>query len=92
MNDTATLTTPAPARASRFAVWLPYASLALSLAAFNAGLPVKVARDLRTHRQARAESVVRDEPVLFPMPAAALPAGFRRGVHGILGRGFFAVR
>ena len=102
MNDNATLTKPAqrnpiappsaPAEAPRLAALLPYATLALSLAAFNVGLPAKLAHGLRAQRHAEAENIVRDEPAVFPMPSAALPEGFRRGIHDILGRGFSAIR
>ncbi len=47
-------------------VWLPYASLLITIAAFSAGAPIKLAR----HHAALpilSESDFRDEPVLFTM-------------------------
>ncbi len=49
---------------SRLRAWLPYASLLITLAAFSAGAPVKLA-----HRRAAAPVVVendlRDEPAMY---------------------------
>ena len=55
--------------------WLPVACLALSAAAFGLGAPAKIAR--RVHRAAgvparfQNESAMRDEHVMFPMPASS---------------------
>ncbi|MFI5349879.1 MAG: hypothetical protein ACHQ2Z_10065 [Elusimicrobiota bacterium] len=55
--------------------WLPVASLALSAAAFSMGAPAKIAR--RIHRgvgipqRFQNESAMRDEHVMFPMPASS---------------------
>jgi hypothetical protein len=51
---------------SRLRFWLPYASLLITVAAFGAGAPAKLA-----HRQAAlpmlAENDFRNEPMMFPM-------------------------
>jgi hypothetical protein len=69
MNDTT------PAISSRFFAWLPLASLALSAAAFSLGAPAALARCIRPsvplNFAAELETAVREEPVLFPMPALA---------------------
>lgn len=55
--------------------WLPVASLALSAAAFGLGAPARIARGI--HRATavpsrfQAENAMRDEHVMFPMPASA---------------------
>jgi hypothetical protein len=95
-----------PAACSGFAAWLPVACLALSAAAFGMGAPARIARGVhRGSTQAfSAESAMRYEPVIFPMPAeresaptlkrfyASLPAGPWRGIHEILGRQIASTR
>ena len=63
-----------PKTFSGFAAWIPLAALALTAVAFGLNAPAKLARGL--HRSSilsslQAENVMRDEPVMFPMPAAA---------------------
>ncbi len=57
-------------------VWLPYASLLITIAAFSTGAPIKLAH----HRAAPAlltENDFRDEPVMFTMqPATRSWRGF----------------
>ena len=66
-----------PKTMTGFTAWLPVASLALSAAAFGLGAPAKIARSF--HRAAgvparfQNESAMRDEHVMFPMPALARP-------------------
>jgi hypothetical protein len=64
----------APKTSSGFAAWIPLATLALTAAAFGLNAPAKIARGL--HRSSmlaslQEENVMRDEPLMFPMPAAA---------------------
>jgi hypothetical protein len=60
---------------SGISAWLPVASLALSAAAVGLGAPARIARGV--HRATaiparfQGESAMRDEHVMFPMPAAA---------------------
>ena len=64
----------APKTFTGFAAWLPFACLALSAAAFGLGAPARIARGVHRSPVAAnysAENAVRDEPVLFPMPAPA---------------------
>jgi hypothetical protein len=68
---------------TRFAAWLPLACLALSAAAFGLGAPARMARGL--HRSSipsnfSAENAMRDEPVMFPMPAASRLERLNRAV------------
>jgi hypothetical protein len=64
-----------PTASSKFFAWLPLASLALSAAAFSMGAPAALARCIRPsvplNFAAGLENAVREEPVLFPMPALA---------------------
>jgi hypothetical protein len=101
-----------PKTHSRFFAWLPVASLALSAAAFGLGAPARLARTARSSSplsaslSAEVESVMRYEPVMFPMPASArkqgwgdaavkridayMPRGSRRLAHEIIGRSIAA--
>ena len=61
----------------RLSVWLPFALLALSAAAFGFGAPAAIARNVHRSPSSlgfQAESAMRDEPVMFPMPG-------RHGFH-----------
>ncbi len=56
---------------SRLLTWLPYVSLLITIAAFSAGAPAKLA-----HRRAAlpllVENDFRDEPMMFPIRHDAL--------------------
>lgn len=96
MNENASF--PAPSRPTPPSFLLPLSALALSLAAFGAGAPAKLARTVaRTSAipaafEAELENSFRAEPVMFPMPETrvalngASPAGAMRGMIEILGR------
>lgn len=51
---------------SRLSVCLPFASLALTLAAFCSGAPAKLVR-YRAAQSILAESDFRDEPAMYPL-------------------------
>ena len=70
------MTDNTPKTFSGFAAWLPLATLALTAAAFGLNAPARIARGIhRTSALAglQAENVMRDEPVMFPMPASSRP-------------------
>jgi hypothetical protein len=90
-----------PKTSSRISAWLPVATLALSAAAFGLGAPARVARAVRRGTPVSAlfaaDSAMRDESAIFPMPSALrlrapdLPS-YVRDAHMILGRQIAAAR
>ena len=74
---------PTPDALIRFSAWLPLACLALTAVAFGLDAPARLAHRSLALASLRADNVMRDEPVMFPMPslsrAQRLPSsGFLR--------------
>jgi hypothetical protein len=86
----------APAKSSNISLWLPYASLALTLAAFGLGAPARVAR---LHLRPAAliaglelDASIRYEPVVFSNPSGVRLVAAHRVLDELMSRQLVAFR
>jgi hypothetical protein len=63
----------APQPLSRISAWFPVACLALSATAYGLRAPARLAHSLHRFAAVSSDGVMRDEHVMFPMPATSRP-------------------
>jgi len=88
--------TPAPVKTSISSLWLPLASLALTVAAFGLNAPARIARlDIGRAAQAAVlefDASIRYEPVVFATPAGDRLVAAHRVLDDVLSRHLVAPR
>lgn len=88
--------TTAPVKFSKASLWLPYASLALTLAAFGLRVPARVARlDLRHAARVAVlefDASIRYEPAVFAGPSGDKLVAAHRVLDEVMSRHLVALR
>jgi hypothetical protein len=87
---------PAPITRSKFSLWLPYVSLALTAAAFGLGAPARLARlNLRPAALLAGlefDASIRYEPFVSPDQPGVKFVAARRALDGLMSRQLIAFK